>query len=212
MQRAFEAANTTDDRLKTEEYLKNRMEPLLKAGNAHMVDWDKEPLPHEKNFQLVSMSWTPAKQLPYQANGFHRKKSPQRRRSDEMGRNCGSNGGQPKRARRDSSGSSSSDKSDQIEILHLSSNQVLKGEKGDLGNGNDWNSVLKKCMTNNCLTLGSVQKKTKAQKKAEKAAKKASKKQNKQAQKTKYDWKIDGGDTEARRVSSVVGLLCNQYF
>ncbi|CAI2348347.1 unnamed protein product [Caenorhabditis sp. 36 PRJEB53466] len=121
IERAYEAANSEEDRQKTKEYLQKRLEPMLNAGNAHMVNWDNEPLPAEKNYEF--MQWTPAKQLPHQANGFHRKKSPPRRRSDEMSNGGVNNGGQPKRARRESDTSSSSDKSDQIEILHFSSNQ-----------------------------------------------------------------------------------------
>ncbi|PIC42177.1 hypothetical protein B9Z55_009341 [Caenorhabditis nigoni] len=129
MERAFEAANTEQDRKKTEEYLQKRMYPLLNAGNAHMINWDAEPLPHEKNFELPT-AWTPANKLPHQANGFNRKKSPQRRRSDEM-----SNGssGQTKRARRDSDGASSdSDHNDPLEKMHFSTSSNQKKSKAQI--------------------------------------------------------------------------------
>uniref|UniRef100_A0A1I7T8L4 SAC3_GANP domain-containing protein n=1 Tax=Caenorhabditis tropicalis TaxID=1561998 RepID=A0A1I7T8L4_9PELO len=173
MERAFEAANSAEDRQKTQEYLQKRLYPLLSAGNAHMINWDNEPLPHEKNYELTAV-WTPANKLPHQANGFNRKKSPQRRRSDEMsnGDSGGGSGGlQMKRARRDSDGASSdSDNSDPLEKMHFSSmNQKPK---------------------------------TKAQKKAEKQAKKAAKKlkqQQKTPNKVKQPWRAAGADTEAKR-------------
>uniref|UniRef100_A0A8R1HKJ8 SAC3/GANP/THP3 conserved domain-containing protein n=1 Tax=Caenorhabditis japonica TaxID=281687 RepID=A0A8R1HKJ8_CAEJA len=119
MERAFEAANSAEDRQKTQEYLKKRLFPMLNAGNAHMVNWDIEPLPHEKNYEF--MGWTPAKNLPHLANGFYKKKSsPPRRRSDEQ---ISSNDRLTKRARRESDGDASSDSDDQIEILHFATNQ-----------------------------------------------------------------------------------------
>ncbi|EGT52828.1 hypothetical protein CAEBREN_10681 [Caenorhabditis brenneri] len=175
MERAFEAANSAEDRQKTQAYLQKRLFPLLNAGNAHIVNWDNEPLPHEKNYEYTA-GYTPANQLPHQANGFVRKKSPQRRRSDEMnGVGSGGGGGQMKRARRDSEEIASSDSdnsNDPLEKMHFTSmNQKSK---------------------------------TKAQKKAEKQAKKAAKNKNKQQQqqqqqKPKQPWKATGADTEAKR-------------
>lgn len=169
MERAFEAANTVEDRQKTQEYLQKRLFPMLNAGNAHMVNWDNEPLPHEKNYELAP-AWTPANKLPHQANGFNRKKSPSRRRSDEMSNSgAAGGGGQMKRARRDSDGASSdSDNSDPLEKMHFSSMNQKKTK---------------------------AQKK--AEKAARKAAKKLQKQQT--PQKVKNAWKVAGGDTEARR-------------
>lgn len=212
MERAFEAANTVEDRQKTQEYLQKRLFPMLNAGNAHMVNWDNEPLPHEKNYELAP-AWTPANKLPHQANGFNRKKSPSRRRSDEMSNSgAAGGGGQMKRARRDSDGASSdSDNSDPLEKMHFSSmNQVsikLDRELGGVFGHGNLSSSAEIHTYNRSLKLlnvtNSIQKKTKAQKKAEKAARKAAKKLQKQQtpQKVKNAWKVAGGDTEARRVS-----------
>ncbi|KAF1762390.1 hypothetical protein GCK72_010652 [Caenorhabditis remanei] len=169
MNRAFEAANSAEDRLKTQEYLAKRLQPLLNAGNAHMINWDIEPLPHEKNFELTT-AWTPANKLPHQANGFNRKKSPQRRRSDEFSNGGDSGGSQMKRARRDSDGASSdSDNSDPLEILHFSSTTQKKTK---------------------------AQKK--AEKRARKADKKQKQKQP-TPQKVKEPWKANGADTQAKK-------------
>ena len=56
---------------KVTEYLKKRLDPLIQSGAVVRVDWDKEPLPHEVNFQIKT-GWTPAAQLrhtPQQQQG-----------------------------------------------------------------------------------------------------------------------------------------------
>lgn len=48
-----------------ENYLRQRVEPLLKSGIVHAVNWNKEPLPHEVNF-VVRSQWTPSNTLKKQ--------------------------------------------------------------------------------------------------------------------------------------------------
>ena len=43
---------------------KRKQNGFLKIpGSVNMVNWDKEPLPHEKNYELPSYQWTPAAKL-----------------------------------------------------------------------------------------------------------------------------------------------------
>ncbi|PAV91815.1 hypothetical protein WR25_18975 [Diploscapter pachys] len=74
-QRAYMAANTDEEKKKVQQYMAARLKPLIEAGSVNVVDWDKEPLPHEKNYELPSFQWTPAAKLA----GFNA--SPQKSRS-----------------------------------------------------------------------------------------------------------------------------------
>ncbi|VDO40662.1 unnamed protein product [Brugia timori] len=56
------AVEKKEDRDKLEEYFKQKLNPLLMSGAYKAVDWDREPLPSEVNFEL-KMGWTPASQL-----------------------------------------------------------------------------------------------------------------------------------------------------
>uniref|UniRef100_A0A914CPQ5 Uncharacterized protein n=1 Tax=Acrobeloides nanus TaxID=290746 RepID=A0A914CPQ5_9BILA len=58
IERAYLALENQEDKPKLENYLRQRVEPLLKSGAIMAVNWDAEPLPHEVNFQL-KQTWTP---------------------------------------------------------------------------------------------------------------------------------------------------------
>ncbi|VDM39765.1 unnamed protein product [Toxocara canis] len=62
IERAYLAVETKEERDKLEEYLRQKLNPLLTSGAAKNVDWDKEPLPSDVNFE-VKTEWTPASQL-----------------------------------------------------------------------------------------------------------------------------------------------------
>lgn len=79
-----------EDESKLNEYLQKRLTPLMKSGAVRTVDWDREPLPHEVNFQIKTL-WTPASELRKQqaptlssprgkASERRRSRSPQRKR------------------------------------------------------------------------------------------------------------------------------------
>jgi hypothetical protein len=53
---------TSDERIKCENYLYSKIEPLMLSGAVFHVQWASEPLPHEKNYELTT-SWTPASKL-----------------------------------------------------------------------------------------------------------------------------------------------------
>nr|CDJ92242.1 SAC3 GANP Nin1 mts3 eIF-3 p25 domain containing protein [Haemonchus contortus] len=59
VERAYLAAQCAEDRQKVQEYLEKRLRPLLQAGTTRAIDWDREPLPHERGYELPT-SWTPA--------------------------------------------------------------------------------------------------------------------------------------------------------
>ncbi|KAL3098962.1 hypothetical protein niasHS_000950 [Heterodera schachtii] len=59
IERAYRACEGEEEREKLENYLRQRVEPLLKSGAICAVNWAKEPLPHELNFQLKT-GWIPA--------------------------------------------------------------------------------------------------------------------------------------------------------
>ncbi|CAD6187888.1 unnamed protein product [Caenorhabditis auriculariae] len=135
-ERAFEAANSAEDRQKVQEYLKKRLQPLLDAGTAATVNWEREPLPHERNYELPTM-WTPANQLPRGApanNGSSRKwdrgSAKERRRSDGS-----ASGGvvspspERKRSRRDNARRSSTDSDVEILESKVKSKKKSKQEK-----------------------------------------------------------------------------------
>ncbi|KAK0416919.1 hypothetical protein QR680_012749 [Steinernema hermaphroditum] len=63
MDRSYQHVHTKEDRDKLNEYLKERVNPLLNAGSAGRVDWCREPLPHTLGFKLKTGSWTPASQI-----------------------------------------------------------------------------------------------------------------------------------------------------
>ncbi|WKY02051.1 hypothetical protein Q1695_015792 [Nippostrongylus brasiliensis] len=62
VERAYLAAQCAEDRQKVQEYLEKRLRPLLQAGTTRAIDWDREPLPHERNYELPA-SWTPVATL-----------------------------------------------------------------------------------------------------------------------------------------------------
>ncbi|KAL4002710.1 SAC3/GANP/Nin1/mts3/eIF-3 p25 family protein [Acanthocheilonema viteae] len=62
VERSYMAVEKKEDRDKLEEYFKQKLNPLLMSGAYKAVDWDREPLPSEVNFEL-KMGWTPASQL-----------------------------------------------------------------------------------------------------------------------------------------------------
>nr|MCP9258363.1 Leukocyte receptor cluster member 8-like protein [Dirofilaria immitis] len=62
VERSYMAVEKKEDRDKLEEYFKQKLNPLLMSGAYRAVDWDREPLPSEVNFEL-KMGWTPASQL-----------------------------------------------------------------------------------------------------------------------------------------------------
>ncbi|PIO69004.1 SAC3/GANP family protein, partial [Teladorsagia circumcincta] len=59
VERAYLAAQCAEDRQKVQEYLEKRLRPLLQAGTTRAIDWDREPLPHERGYELPA-SWTPS--------------------------------------------------------------------------------------------------------------------------------------------------------
>ncbi|MFH4976576.1 hypothetical protein AB6A40_003285 [Gnathostoma spinigerum] len=62
VERAYMALENKEDRPKLESYLEKKLNPLLMSGAFKAVNWDKEPLPSEVNFELKT-EWTPANQL-----------------------------------------------------------------------------------------------------------------------------------------------------
>ncbi|XGW13885.1 hypothetical protein V3C99_000291 [Haemonchus contortus] len=62
VERAYLAAQCAEDRQKVQEYLEKRLRPLLQAGTTRAIDWDREPLPHERGYELPT-SWTPVATL-----------------------------------------------------------------------------------------------------------------------------------------------------
>uniref|UniRef100_A0A8R1U0C6 PCI domain-containing protein n=1 Tax=Onchocerca volvulus TaxID=6282 RepID=A0A8R1U0C6_ONCVO len=67
VERSYMAVEKKEDRDKLEEYFKQKLNPLLMSGAYKAVDWDREPLPSEVNFEL-KMGWTPASQLKKSLN------------------------------------------------------------------------------------------------------------------------------------------------
>ncbi|GMR44164.1 hypothetical protein PMAYCL1PPCAC_14359, partial [Pristionchus mayeri] len=57
MERSLAAAPAADHE-KVMKYLEARLRPILQAGTARFTNWDKEPLPHTKNYE-VNKTWTP---------------------------------------------------------------------------------------------------------------------------------------------------------
>ncbi|VDN55075.1 unnamed protein product [Dracunculus medinensis] len=75
MERSYLALEKAEDRDKLEEYFKQKLNPLLISGAYKAVDWQKEPLPSELNFE-VKNQWTPAselKKLNSENNSLHDK-------------------------------------------------------------------------------------------------------------------------------------------
>ncbi|KAF8358737.1 hpo-10 [Pristionchus pacificus] len=63
MERSLAAAPAADHE-KVMGYLEARLRPMLQSGSFKFINWDKEPLPHTKNYEL-NKQWTPAaKNLP----------------------------------------------------------------------------------------------------------------------------------------------------
>ncbi|KAI1729993.1 SAC3/GANP family domain-containing protein [Ditylenchus destructor] len=65
IERAYGAVETPEDKRKLENYLKERVEPLMKSGAINAVNWGKEPLPHEVNF-TIQAKWTPVSSIKKQ--------------------------------------------------------------------------------------------------------------------------------------------------
>ncbi|KAK6746044.1 hypothetical protein RB195_012265 [Necator americanus] len=130
VERAYLAAQSAEDRQKVQEYLEKRLRPLLQAGTTRAVDWDREPLPHERNYELPA-AWTPAATLraSLQANlnrntaHQHSKHDRDRKRSASPD---GSDGDKAKRDRRSSSSSSD------VEIVKVKSIVSKKKSKKEL--------------------------------------------------------------------------------
>lgn len=65
IERSYMAVSGDEEKNKVEKYLKEKLTPLLQSGAAWNVDWEREPLPSECNFE-VKVAWTPASQLRQQ--------------------------------------------------------------------------------------------------------------------------------------------------
>lgn len=106
MERAYLAAQNAEDRQKVQEYLEKRLRPLLQAGTTRAVDWDREPLPHERNYELPA-TWTPAATLraSMQAN-LNRNTAQPKHDRDRKRSASPDDGARTKRDRRSSSSSS----------------------------------------------------------------------------------------------------------
>uniref|UniRef100_A0A1I7XSA5 PCI domain-containing protein n=1 Tax=Heterorhabditis bacteriophora TaxID=37862 RepID=A0A1I7XSA5_HETBA len=98
VERAYLAAQSSEDRQKVQEYLEKRLKPLLQAGTARAVDWDREPLPHERDYVLPTQ-WTPFSVLHASP-----KKREQSRKEENRKRSRSPVDGGAKRDRRSSSG------------------------------------------------------------------------------------------------------------
>lgn len=53
IQRAYAAVKTDEEKEKLEEYLKQRIDPLIQSGAVFAVNWTNEPLPHEVFLSLI---------------------------------------------------------------------------------------------------------------------------------------------------------------
>ncbi|RCN51240.1 SAC3/GANP family protein [Ancylostoma caninum] len=106
VERAYLAAQNAEDRQKVQEYLEKRLRPLLQAGTTRAVDWDREPLPHERNYELPA-TWTPAATLraSLQAN-LNRNTAQSKHDRDRKRSASPDDGARTKRDRRSSSSSS----------------------------------------------------------------------------------------------------------
>ncbi|EPB73843.1 hypothetical protein ANCCEY_07062 [Ancylostoma ceylanicum] len=126
VERAYLAAQNAEDRQKVQEYLEKRLRPLLQAGTTRAVDWDREPLPHERNYELPA-TWTPAAtlraslQANLNRNTAHSKHDRDRKRSASP-----EDGARTKRDRRSSSSSSD------VEIVKVKSIVSKKKSKKEL--------------------------------------------------------------------------------
>ncbi|KAK6061133.1 SAC3/GANP family protein, partial [Cooperia oncophora] len=115
VERAYLATQCAEDRQKVQEYLEKRLRPLLQAGTTRAIDWDREPLPHERGYELPA-SWTPVATLraSMQANGASKTTAQQSKR--ERKRTASSDASaDSKRDRRTSSSSSD------LEVLKVKS-------------------------------------------------------------------------------------------
>ncbi|GMS91064.1 hypothetical protein PENTCL1PPCAC_13239, partial [Pristionchus entomophagus] len=107
MERSLSAAPPADHE-KVMTYLEARLRPLLQSGTHRFINWDKEPLPHMKNYELAK-AWTPTAKNQPKVNPLS---SPEKKPS---GRPEGYSwaptpkGSENRRRRRASSSSSSSD-------------------------------------------------------------------------------------------------------
>ncbi|GMT21118.1 hypothetical protein PFISCL1PPCAC_12415, partial [Pristionchus fissidentatus] len=66
MERSLAAAPSADH-AKVLAYLEARLRPVLQSGSARFVNWDNEPLPHTKNYELTK-TWTPSASNAHKAN------------------------------------------------------------------------------------------------------------------------------------------------
>uniref|UniRef100_A0A915D0V8 Uncharacterized protein n=1 Tax=Ditylenchus dipsaci TaxID=166011 RepID=A0A915D0V8_9BILA len=74
IERAYAAVESAQDKEKLENYLKQRIDPLLQSGAIHAVNWANEPLPHTVNY-VVRTLWTPASSMKKQQQGSPSKSS-----------------------------------------------------------------------------------------------------------------------------------------
>lgn len=103
-----------------QEYLEKRLRPLLQAGTTRAIDWDREPLPHERGYELPN-AWTPAATLRASMHANVAKPTAhypkrERKRTASPDANANANASS-KRDRR--SGSSNSSGSSDVEIIKV---------------------------------------------------------------------------------------------
>jgi hypothetical protein len=75
VQRAYDAVEGEEDREKLEGYIRQRIDPLIRSGAVHAVNWATEPLPHTLGFTIKTGGWIPASKVKEQ---FERQVSPQK--------------------------------------------------------------------------------------------------------------------------------------
>jgi len=75
VQRAYDALEEEEDKEKLESYIRQRIDPLIRSGAVHAVNWATEPLPHTLGFTIKTGGWIPASKVKEQ---FERQISPQK--------------------------------------------------------------------------------------------------------------------------------------
>ncbi|KAK5968395.1 hypothetical protein GCK32_013942, partial [Trichostrongylus colubriformis] len=125
VERAYLAAQCAEDRQKVQEYLEKRLRPLLQAGTTRAIDWDREPLPHERGYELPA-SWTPVATLraSMQANSVN-KTSVQSKRERKRTASPDAKAG----TKRDRHSSSSSSDADVIKVKSIVSKKKTQKER-----------------------------------------------------------------------------------
>ncbi|KHJ96091.1 SAC3/GANP family protein [Oesophagostomum dentatum] len=127
VERAYLAAQSAEDRQKVQEYLEKRLRPLLQAGTTRAVDWDHEPLPHERNYELPA-AWTPAATLRASLQANLRNSAQHHPRHDH-GRKRSASPDDDVHTKRDRRSSSSSS---DVEIIKVKSTVSKKKSKKEL--------------------------------------------------------------------------------